>query len=187
MWSRFVNIHGWTGHNVSCDIHMEHLHRTCKTAVRSLGANLTPKAISRAGKCLGSITMSTQKLDKQTGVYRPYGTHSNAMTTLSRLSGCTNNDTITSFNDLSVQLVYMSTSRYLGMFGASRGSVNATPNCVFNCSYTSATSLCLRQYIMILFAILPLFSMCVAIGCIASASALFDLTKYAMFVFVGGK
>lgn len=70
-----------------------------------------------------------------------------AMTTLSRLSGCTNNDTITSFNDLSVQLVYMSTSRYLGMFGASRG---ATPNCLFNCSYISATSLCLRQYIIIL-------------------------------------
>ena len=78
MWSRFVNIHGWTGHNVSCDIHMEHLNRTCKTAVRLLGANLTPKAITRVGKCLGSITMVTQQLDKLTGVYRPYGTHSKA-------------------------------------------------------------------------------------------------------------
>ena len=26
-WSRFVNIHGLPGHNVSCDLHMEHLNR----------------------------------------------------------------------------------------------------------------------------------------------------------------
>ena len=44
-WSRFVNVRGWTGHNISCDLHMEHLNRVCKMAVRSLGANLTPKAI----------------------------------------------------------------------------------------------------------------------------------------------
>ena len=57
------------------------------------------------------------------------------------------------------------------MFAASRGSVNALHNCVFNIH----RQLCYA--IVILFAILPLFSTCVAI---ASASAPFDLTKYAI-------
>ena len=42
---KFVNVHEWAGHNVSCDLDMEHLNMVCKMAVRSLGANLTPKAI----------------------------------------------------------------------------------------------------------------------------------------------
>jgi L1 cell adhesion molecule like protein len=27
-WSRFVNVHGIAGHNISCDLHMEHLNRS---------------------------------------------------------------------------------------------------------------------------------------------------------------
>ena len=26
-WSRFINVHGLPGHNISCDLHMEHLYR----------------------------------------------------------------------------------------------------------------------------------------------------------------
>ena len=32
-WSRFVNVHGIPGHNISCDLHMEHLNREVKTAI----------------------------------------------------------------------------------------------------------------------------------------------------------
>ena len=77
-WYRFVNVHGWPGHNISCDLHMEHLNRVCKMAVRSLGANLTSKALVRVAKCLGPIMKATQQFDAQTNVYRPYGTHSRA-------------------------------------------------------------------------------------------------------------
>ena len=45
MWSRFVNTTGQKGHNIAADLHMEHLNRMCKDAVRQLGANKTPKAI----------------------------------------------------------------------------------------------------------------------------------------------
>ena len=27
VWSRFVNVHGLPGHNIPCDLHMEHLNR----------------------------------------------------------------------------------------------------------------------------------------------------------------
>ena len=29
-WSRFINIQGFSGHNISCDLHMEHLNRLIK-------------------------------------------------------------------------------------------------------------------------------------------------------------
>ena len=50
---------------------MEHLNRVCKMAVRSLGANLTPKAIVRVAKCLGPIMKATQQFDEQSHVYKP--------------------------------------------------------------------------------------------------------------------
>lgn len=51
-WSRFVNSKGGMGKNVSCDLHMEHLNRACKTAVLGLGANVSEKSIDRVSKCL---------------------------------------------------------------------------------------------------------------------------------------
>ena len=48
IWSRFVNVSGQAGRNIACDLHMEHLNRTAKSA---LGQR--PKSVSRVGKCLG--------------------------------------------------------------------------------------------------------------------------------------
>ena len=67
-WSRFVNVHGLPGHNVSCDLHMEHLNRLTKTAVDGLGANKTEKAIFRVGKMVGSLFRTTENVDKQNNV-----------------------------------------------------------------------------------------------------------------------
>lgn len=53
LWSRFVNPQGKPGHNIPCDLHLEHCNRLVKTAVGYLGANATPKAITRIGKCAG--------------------------------------------------------------------------------------------------------------------------------------
>ena len=50
LWCRFVN-----GKNIAMDLHMEHLNRVCKDALRGLGANKTPKAIQRVGKCVGVL------------------------------------------------------------------------------------------------------------------------------------
>lgn len=50
---RFVNTKGGAGHNIPADLHNEHLHRVCKTAVKSLGSNKTKKVFNELGKLLG--------------------------------------------------------------------------------------------------------------------------------------
>ena len=62
-WSRFVNTHGLVGHNISCDLHMEHLNRLVKDAITGLGANKTTKAIDIVGKAIGTITKSLTNFD----------------------------------------------------------------------------------------------------------------------------
>ena len=34
-WSRFVNVHGLPGHNISCDLHMEHMKRLVKELIKA--------------------------------------------------------------------------------------------------------------------------------------------------------
>ena len=75
-WSRFVNVHGLPGHNISCDLHMEHLNRLVKTAIEGLGANKSKQAITRAGKAIGLLAMITQSFDKEVSVSSSSGKHS---------------------------------------------------------------------------------------------------------------
>lgn len=49
VWSRTVNIHGRTGENVPCDLHMEHLNRECKESISGLGSNITDTSIQEFG------------------------------------------------------------------------------------------------------------------------------------------
>ncbi len=51
MWSRTINYVSLPGHNVPCDLHLEHLNRLCKDLIKGLGANKTEKSITRIGKC----------------------------------------------------------------------------------------------------------------------------------------
>ena len=67
-WSRCVNTTGRKGCNIPMDLHMEHLNRSCKTAVANLGANATPKAIVRIGRCIGPLTDLCTAFDHCTGV-----------------------------------------------------------------------------------------------------------------------
>ena len=64
-WCRFINTHGIPGKNVCMDLHMEHLNRVCKTAVTSLGANKSQKAIVRVGKTIGTLTTVLDSFDKE--------------------------------------------------------------------------------------------------------------------------
>ena len=73
--SRFINTRGVQGHNIPCDLHLEHMNRACKTAVSNLGANLTKKAIVRVGRCVGSVMNITHQFDSESGVKPTTGTH----------------------------------------------------------------------------------------------------------------
>ena len=52
MWASVVNIHGGLGHNISLDLHMEHMNKKLKECV---GENVTEKLLVRSGKPLKGI------------------------------------------------------------------------------------------------------------------------------------
>ncbi len=62
-WSRTINIHGRAGKNVPADLHMEHLNRECKIALRGLGSNITDHAIQRVGKCIPKTVSVLENFD----------------------------------------------------------------------------------------------------------------------------
>ena len=55
LWSRFVNTKGGLGHNISCDLHMEHLNCAFKTHLGTAGGNVTEKTLLRTGKALSTL------------------------------------------------------------------------------------------------------------------------------------
>ena len=55
LWSCFVNVHGLPGKNIAADLHMEHLNRIAKEAIRFQGANRTEKVIARVGQSIGTL------------------------------------------------------------------------------------------------------------------------------------
>lgn len=67
LWGRFINYEGKPGHNISADLHMEHLNRTCKDAINHLGANKTPNAITRTGKAVSGLTAIVRNFDQLNG------------------------------------------------------------------------------------------------------------------------
>ena len=75
LWCRFVNTTGRPGKNIAMDLHMEHLNRVCKDAIRSLGANKSPKAIQRIGKCISVLKSVADNFDEQTGMNESKGYH----------------------------------------------------------------------------------------------------------------
>ena len=74
-WSRFVNVHGFPGCNISADLHMEHMNRTVKTIIQGLGANKTDNAITRAGKSVGPLSDILAAFDGEAGVASISGKH----------------------------------------------------------------------------------------------------------------
>ena len=74
-WSRTVNVHGRPGKNIPCDLHMEHLNRVCKGAIRGLGSNITDKVVLRMGKCLAELIKITDHFDHENGVTSESGKH----------------------------------------------------------------------------------------------------------------
>ena len=75
LWSRCVHLHGRQGKNIPADLHMEHLNRLVKDAVKNLGANKTEKAITRVGRAIGNIAPVLRTFDEQNHVDVPSGTH----------------------------------------------------------------------------------------------------------------
>ena len=65
MWSRFVNVHGRPGRNIPLDLHMEHLNRLAKDAIKNLGSNKTMGAVARVGRCIGTLSHVLDQFDSE--------------------------------------------------------------------------------------------------------------------------
>ena len=55
---------------------MEHLNRACKFAIAGLGANSTPQAITRIGKCIGPLMQICEQYDDVFSPHKLSGSHS---------------------------------------------------------------------------------------------------------------
>ena len=65
MWSRFINVHGLPGRNIPLDLHMEHLNRLAKDAIKNLKSNTTVTAVSRVGHCIGTLSPLLDQFDRE--------------------------------------------------------------------------------------------------------------------------
>ena len=74
-WNRFINMQGLPGANIPADLHLEHLNRVCKEAIQHLGANKTPRAVSRIGKVVGIVSEALRHFDKVSGIEHRSGRH----------------------------------------------------------------------------------------------------------------
>lgn len=63
-WSRFVNMRGRKGCNMSCDLHMEHLNRRLKNVMTGMHCDV--KAIDRAAKAISIIHRICEVLEEET-------------------------------------------------------------------------------------------------------------------------
>ena len=75
LYGRFINVHGRQGKNIPADLHMEHLNRIAKDAIRGLGANKSEKAIVRVGRTLGTVAPVLQSFDDENDVLSLSGCH----------------------------------------------------------------------------------------------------------------
>lgn len=76
VWCRTVNTTGRAGHNIPCDLFVEHLNRLCKDMINGMGSNKTEKSITRIGKCVGPIKRVLDHYDNITGVSQVSQKHS---------------------------------------------------------------------------------------------------------------
>ena len=75
LWSCRINTRGLHGCNLPCDLYMEHLNWRFKSIIRSMGANVHPEAIVKAGKSLGPVDHVCQLFEEQTSTYTAFNYH----------------------------------------------------------------------------------------------------------------
>lgn len=79
-WSRCVNIRGGKGKNIPLDLHMEHLNRTVKDHVTTLGANVAEQSILQCARSLKGLIETCSTFDAQLGLEPSSISHSKANT-----------------------------------------------------------------------------------------------------------
>lgn len=76
LWSRCINTRGLPGKNIACDLFMEHLNRQLKKVIRTMEANVTPKAIQKGARAIAPVQHICQLFEQQTAKSNNSGHHS---------------------------------------------------------------------------------------------------------------
>ena len=63
-----INTHGKPGHNVPCDLHMEHFNKQLIRCIRSAGSNIYPSAIQRVAKSLDQVSHVCSQFEKELSI-----------------------------------------------------------------------------------------------------------------------
>ena len=74
-WSRFINTRGGKGHNIPCDLYMEHLNRVLKDGIIGLSANKSERAITRLGKCINMFDEVLMNYDDSLQIHHSASFH----------------------------------------------------------------------------------------------------------------
>ena len=76
-WCHCINTTNRPGHNVPMDLHLEHLNRHLKTALRSIGSNITDNSVQLAAQSVAVIEHTSKQFQVVTANSKPSAnTHS---------------------------------------------------------------------------------------------------------------
>ena len=74
-WAATVNWRGGAGHNIEIDLFQENRNCEMKKLIRSMSANKTEKAIERASKASGGVSVIVEAFEKQVNIHPKSGSH----------------------------------------------------------------------------------------------------------------
>ena len=66
-WDRFVNVKGGQGKNIPTDLYNEHVVKLLKRIIRTMGPNLTEKAMQRSARSVSTVFAISKQYDKESG------------------------------------------------------------------------------------------------------------------------
>ena len=65
IWERFVNTRGIRGHNISMDLHLEHLNNFLKELLRDLRSNLNEENADRVSKAVNNLSIIVKNFEER--------------------------------------------------------------------------------------------------------------------------
>lgn len=74
-WSRVVNQRGMQGSNIPVDLMNEHLNKSLKSSVSSVGSNITHKTVMQCGQSLHGLQKVCTAFDEQHGLHSETSEH----------------------------------------------------------------------------------------------------------------
>ena len=80
IWERFVNTRGMRGHNISMDLHLEHLNNFLKELLKDLRSNLNEENAERVSKAVNNLNTIVQNFERRMEIKKQQSSQNKAKT-----------------------------------------------------------------------------------------------------------